>query len=620
MNLLQNIYRGTCRVLRTTQYRSIPATLESFGVAVDFLSRFEPFTRDPVGPFVRAVRRQILRQQHLFAFDGEKIVGYAGWLPTTRQAAEAWLRDGGELRPADENPEAVALTIVAVDDPAATLGLMREARRINPGLRVFFKRNYSDATRTARKSAVQNMTGHAVPARPAEQPAATSAGQEKPVARPPIADDPCAFLYALAERSPGTTERIAVGQDSVVVVQDPEIAAKVLVGNLPNYRKNFSSFTPFFGRSRLTLDGPAWRRSQRISQSHIAPHDARRAADVFNRLYAELGVKLAANGAEPYAIDSLVDQAAVGALTEVAFSTPSSELGDAFAADLRPIIRYAAMRAWDLPGVPPSVDGQTLAEAQGAASRIRGAVGEMVARRRKAEPRKDALSALVGAADITSNGPEDEQVDLAGELLTLVVAGSDTTSAALGWVLSILASLPDFQDTLREEIRAAFGTSDPTMDDLDRLPTLRALIEETLRMFPPVAILSRFAEGPDDLGGHVVAAGDRVLVSVIGLHQNPASWEAPREFRLERHDRDSPGKNVSGKSGRKSHFMAFSAGPRICGGARFARIEIEIALVQILRRCRLELAGPLPLAFEWGASMRRLGGQRMRVTGLQERR
>lgn len=588
-----------------TQYRSIPATLESFGVAVDFLSRFEPFARDPVGPFVRAVRRQILRQQHLFAFDGEKIVGYAGWLPTTMRAAEAWLDDSGELLPADENPEAVALTIVAVDDPSATLGLMREARRINPGLRVFFKRNYSDAKRTARKSAVQNMTGYDAAARPA------AASQRKPPARPPIADDPCAFLYALAERSPGTTERIQVGQESVVVVQDPEIAARVLVGNLANYRKNFSSFTPFFGRSRLTLDGPAWRRSQRISQSHIAPHDARRAADVFNRLYADLGAKLAANGAEPYAVDSLVDQAAVGALTEVAFSTPPGELGAAFAADLRPIIRYAAMRAWDLPGVPPSLDGQTLADAPSAASRIRGAVAEMVARRRKAEPRNDALSALIEAADLTERGPENEKIDLAGELLTLVVAGSDTTSAALGWVLSILASLPAFQDTLREEILAAFGDGDPTMDDLERLPMLRALIEETLRMFPPVAILSRLAEGPDDLGGHKVAAGERVLVSVIGLHQNPASWEAPREFRLERHDRD-----ISGKADRKSHFMAFSAGPRICGGARFARIEMEIALVQILRRCRLELAEPLPLAFEWGASMRRLGGQRMRVTGL----
>ena len=192
-----------------------------------------------------------------------------------------------------------------------------------------------------------------------------------------------------------------------------------------------------------------------------------------------------------------------------------------------------------------------------------------------------------------------------------MVAGSDTTSAAIGWALSTLASVPSFQDTLREEIRAVFGDGGVRLDDLDRVPSLRPFLDETLRMFPPVAILSRFAEGPDTVGGHAVSAGDRVLVSVIGLHQNPASWDAPREFRLERHDPDAPG-----RANRRSHFMAFSAGPRICGGARFARIEMEIALVHILRRCRLELSEPLPLAFEWGASMRRHGGQKMRVTGL----
>jgi len=130
-------------------------------------------------------------------------------------------------------------------------------------------------------------------------------------------------------------------------------------------------------------------------------------------------------------------------------------------------------------------------------------------------------------------------------------------------------------------------------------------------MFPPVAILSRFANGSDIVGGHAVAAGDRVLVSVIGLHQNPASWDAPREFLIERHHSDQRARGE-----RRSRFMAFSAGPRICGGARFARMEMEIAVAQILRTCRLELAEPLPLAFDWGASMRRRGGQKIKVTGL----
>ena len=592
----------------------MPATLESFGVAVDFLSRFEPFSTTHLGVFARAVRRQILRREHVVAFDGEKIVGYAGWLPTSVAAAEAWVKDGADLRPVDESPDAAALTTVAVADPKVTLGLMRAARELNPGIRVFFKRSYADPERTPRKAAVQNRTDLAAGARPpaaarapAPQTAPTAVPSPRSASRPPIAEDPCAFLYALAERAPGATEPVPVGDTHVLVVQDPKVATRVLVDNLANYTKNFASFTPFFGRSRLTLDGDPWRRSQRISQSFIAPHDSARAVAIVSRLYAELTGELVATGGSAKPIDAAIDRAAVAALTEIAFSTPLAELGDDFAADLRPIIRYAALRAWDLPGVPSILDADTLAEAQAATARIRAGIGGTVVRRRAAPPRNDALSALIAAAE----GPVDARIDLPGELLTLVVAGSDTTSAALGWALSILAASPAFQEALRAEIQAACWAAEPTMDDLDRVPSLRPFIDETLRMFPPVAILSRFAEAEDVLDGHAVAAGDRVLVSVIGLHQNPASWEAPREFRPDRFDPDAPG-----RSERRSNFMAFSAGPRICGGARFAQIEMAVALIQILRRCRLEVSEALPFAFDWGASMRRRGGQRIRVTAL----
>lgn len=605
------------------KFQALPANLESFGAAVDFLSRFEPFSTTQLGSFVRAVRRQILKREHVVALDGEKIVGYAGWLPTTEAAAVAWVTNGGDLRPADREADAAALTTVAVGNPKVTLGLMRACRELNPGLRIFFRRSYGASSKATRKASVLNRTGPSLvadgtmgPARPPGHVKAAPVGNTPPtpsksMARPPIADDPCAFLYALADRSPGTTQRVAVGDDSVLIVQDPTVAAHVLVGNLANYTKNFSSFTPFFGRSRLTLDGDPWRCSQRISQSFIAPHDAARAVGIVSRVYTGLAHELAAGGSPAEPVDGAIDRAAVASLTEVAFSTPLAMFGNGFVGDLRPMIKYAARRSWDLPGVPPAIDGETLAHAQAATFRIRDAIRGMVDRRRAGPSRNDALSALIAAEDRTQSGPEEERIDLAGELLTLVVAGSDTTSAALGWALSILASSPPFQNALREEIRVALASSEPTLDDLDRIPSLRPFIDETLRMFPPVAILSRFAESTDTLGGEPVVAGDRVLVSVIGLHQNPESWEAPREFRIERHFPDAPG-----RSERRSHFMPFSAGTRICGGARFAQIEMAVALIQILRRCSLKMAESAPLAFEWGASMRRRGGQNIQVTAL----
>ena len=590
---------------RNAKFKTMPATLESFGAALDFLSRFEPFSTTNLDTIARAVRRQMLNGKHVVTYDGDRIIGYAGWLPTTQQSGDAWADDRGELEPADTDADAAALTTVAVEDPTITLGLMRACRDLNPGIRVFFKRAYGNRGRGARKASVLNTTGIA-PAERLEKRKPTSTAP-----RPAIADDPCLFLYALAEQHPGETMRIPVGETSVVIVQDPALAARVLVGNLGNYTKNFASFTPFFGRSRLTLDGEAWRHSQRISQSFIAPHDTARALALVARIYDDFADALLATGGGPTVIDGLIDRAAVAALTEVAFSTPLDVLGASFAEDLRPIIRYAAARAWDLPGVPSGADSAMLAHAQSATDKIRAAMAALVEHRRTSGPENDALSALIAAADETQSGPEETRIDLAGELLTLVVAGSDTTSAALGWALSVLASAPDFQDQLREEIRATIGDHDPSMADFDRISSLRPFIEEILRVFPPVAILSRFAQASDMIGNEAIVPGDRVLVSVIGLHQNPSAWDAPREFRIDRHD-----PHGEGRADRKSNFMAFSAGPRICGGARFAQIEMATALIKVLRKSRLELAESLPFAFEWGASMRRRGGQKMKIIAL----
>jgi len=582
------------------EFRTLPPTLESFGVAIEFLSRHAPFTTSEVGPFARAVRRQILHGEHVVAFDGETLNGYAGWLPTTKRAAERWLDGGGELRSAEvgRDADAVALTTVAVEDPKVVLGLIRACRDLNRNLRVYFKRSYTDGEKSPRKSAVLNRAAEAARA-------PTVAAR-----RPAIADDPCGTLFALAESAPGVTRRIPVGEGSVVVVQSPEAAARVLVANGANYTKNFSSFTPLFGASRLTLDGDRWRRSQRLTQPFIAPHDVPRAEAILVERYADFAERLPAAAGRGVAIDALIDRAAIDVLMALAFSTEGAALGEGFSADIRTVIRFCTSRAFDLPGVTPApIDA---AGAERAAQRIRAAVEGLV-RRRRADPAAppDALATLIEAADRFAATPGAEPLDLDGEIVTLIVAGSDTTSAALGWAFSILAEHREFQEHLRGEILEAIGDRRPVLDDIDRVPSLKPFIDETLRMFPPVPILSRFAVAADTLDGEAIAPDDRVLVSVIGLHQNPAAWEAPREFRLDRHEG-----GPQSRPDRRSVFLPFSAGPRICGGARFAQMEMGLALVLALQRCRLDLPAPLPLAFEWGASMRRRGGQVLRAVAL----
>jgi cytochrome P450 len=601
---------GICRnepMAAKNEFRTLPPTLESFGVAIDFLSRFAPFTTAQLGPLSRAVRRQILQGEHVVASDGERINGYAGWIPTTKGAAEDWLAGDGVLQPVDEGADAAALTTVAVADQRFVRPLIRAARRLNPDLRVFFKRHYADGAKPSRKSTVRNREPDHAPSSP-DGPAVA---QRQP-GRPPIAEDPCGVLFALAERAPGETQRLPVGNESVVVVQDPTIAAHVLVANGANYVKNFASFTPLLGASRLTLDGEQWRRSQRLTQSFIAPHDVPRAEAIVVEQYSGLVDSLLDGAATGAIADSAIDSAAVATILRLAFSADLMEFGEGFVADLRTVIRHCARRAWDLPGVPLATDEVETGRAQSANARIRDSVRSLVERRR-ADSRviHDALSALMEGAELYAEAPEGQRIDLEGEIVTLIVAGSDTTSAAVGWALSILAEHSEFQEELRSEVLAVVGTRRPTLADAEMVLSLRPFLDETLRMFPPVPILSRFAKETDVLGNHKVAPGDRVLVSVIGVHQNPSVWDSPREFHLERHEQ-----GAGSRPDRRRAFLPFGAGPRVCGGARFTQMEMSLALMLVLQRCRVELPAILPLAFEWGASLRRRGGQIIRATAL----
>ena len=118
-------------------------SFEAFGVVFDYLSRTDPFTRFETGHFATIIRQQLKRGHHLVAMEGQTIVGYVGWLLTTKDIGDLWQQDLGKLKPvAEEKCDAAALTVVSSSDRAVLLRLIRGARTLNPGKRVYFKRQY----------------------------------------------------------------------------------------------------------------------------------------------------------------------------------------------------------------------------------------------------------------------------------------------------------------------------------------------------------------------------------------------------------------------------------------------------------------------------------------------
>jgi cytochrome P450 len=217
--------------------------------------------------------------------------------------------------------------------------------------------------------------------------------------------------------------------------------------------------------------------------------------------------------------------------------------------------------------------------AQRAAAQLGGMVGRVIDERRAAGPRAepDLLDLLMRDGD-----PPLSDAELRDEVLTLLLAGHETTAAALTWTLILLSRYPAARDRLEAEADEVLGDREPDAGDVDRLPWTRAVLSESMRLYPPAWTIERDAVADDDVAGTVVTAGSTVAISPYLLHRNPDLWPDPEGFRPER---------FLGEQDRPRHaYLPFGGGRRICVGAGFAMMEAVLVLALISRSVRLDLA------------------------------
>ena len=210
---------------------------------------------------------------------------------------------------------------------------------------------------------------------------------------------------------------------------------------------------------------------------------------------------------------------------------------------------------------------------------------------RRARPgdRGDLLSMLMAARDDDGRPMSDRQ--LRDELITLFLAGHETTAIALSWTLFLLARNPGAEEMLRREIADAVGDRLPTAADLPRLRYADAVVKESLRLYPPAYVIGRESLEDCVIGDYDVAARTTVYFAPWVLHRDPRYFADPEAFRPERW--------LDGSSAKLPRYVyiPFGGGPRVCIGERFAMMEGVLVLATILRRFRLEMAGPDPVPF-----------------------
>jgi cytochrome P450 len=218
----------------------------------------------------------------------------------------------------------------------------------------------------------------------------------------------------------------------------------------------------------------------------------------------------------------------------------------------------------------------------------------------------DLLSMLLSARDEeTGEGMNDQQAR--DEVMTILLAGHETTANTLIWTWYLLSQHPEVESRLQSELATVLGGNAPTVEQLPELAYTSMVLQEVLRLYPPAWILSRKAIADDELGGYHIPQGSMVIISPYATHRHPDFWEQPEVFDPERFTPE--------RVAARPHFahFPFGGGPRLCIGSNFAVMEAQLILATVAQRFRLRLMPDHPVVPEAKITLRPRYGMPMTV-------
>lgn len=227
-------------------------------------------------------------------------------------------------------------------------------------------------------------------------------------------------------------------------------------------------------------------------------------------------------------------------------------------------------------------------------------------RRASTEPHNDLLQMLMEAKD-EETGELLSDAELRDEVMTVFIAGHETTANAMSWLWVILSQQPEIRKEIENEVAMVLGQKKPTAADFPNLPYILKVFKETLRVYPPVPILPRGIEEDSTLGNYEIKKGGEVFFSAYLLHRHPDFWENPEVFDPNRFERETE---------RKQHpfaYLPFGGGPRICLGNSFAMMEAVFIVAMTTQRFRLKVVNKKPVEPLISLTTRPKGGVQVKL-------
>jgi cytochrome P450 len=367
------------------------------------------------------------------------------------------------------------------------------------------------------------------------------------------------------------------------MLMDPPAIRRVLLEKVDDYPKSVVTknlLRPAIGESLFIAEGAHWRWQRRAAAPAFSRRNIANLAPMRPRAAEAAAARVAASG--PRALDMYAEmvRATFEVISDVTLSGKAQFDREAMHRAIDSYIDVAGrVSLFDLLGLPGWVPRPGRVMSGDAVRRMKQAADEAITARRSdgAGSPPDLLDLLIAGED-----PDTQRrmrtPEIRDNLLTFIVAGHETTALTLAWALYLCAFDPDVQEAAGEEARRVLGARAATAGDVAALPAIRAIVDETLRLYPPAGLISRTAQAADTLCGRDIRAGDTVMLPIYALHRNRLLWDAPDSF--------DPARFRDGSPVDRYAYLPFGDGPRICIGAGFAVQEAVIILATLLARFR----------------------------------
>jgi cytochrome P450 len=376
-------------------------------------------------------------------------------------------------------------------------------------------------------------------------------------------------------------------QSYTYVIHHPDDIKRVLVSNHRNYTKGIGldRVVILLGKGLMTSEGELWTRQRYMMQPLFHRRVITQFAEVIGTANTQLLTRWEAleRRGEP-----------VNLTDEMSALTLEIVLRAIFGRDLERMSAELGGNPFD---VVTKEQGRNLQFAYKFRSLTKLVAGLIARRRQEKEEHFDYVAMLMSARDKDSGQPMAER-QLIDEVLTLVVAGHETTASGLNWTWYLLSQHPEAEARLHTELASVPDESAPSLQQMEQLPYTQQVINEALRLYPPGWLLSRRTVQADVLSGYHIPAGANVLLPLYLLHRHPRYWKDPDTFLPERFapDRDAERPRFA--------YMPFAAGPRHCIGETFALYEMLLHLHRVARHFRLIHVPDKPIELEAQINLR----------------